>query len=62
MPPKLIPETDIEDAIKYLRSRAFKPKKGHAPILYHEEVEIVLEMLQSGQFQEWRRAMEIVLP
>lgn len=46
----------------YLKHRVTQRRKGNPPVVYLEEVEIVLEMLEAGRFREWYRAMVAVLP
>lgn len=53
---------DLREATAYLRTRAFELKKGFPTVLYLDEVETVLEVLETGAFQEWKAAMQIVLP
>lgn len=53
---------DLREAAAYLRSRAFEMKKGCPPVVYQEELEMVLEVLETGAFKEWKAAMQIVLP
>lgn len=49
-------------ALHYLKHRATRLRKGWPPMVYLEEVEIVLEMLQVGLFQDWYRTMVSTLP
>ena len=53
---------DLRSAKKYLQSRAFEMKKGYPPVVYQEELEMVLEVLETGAFREWLAAMEGILP
>lgn len=57
-----IPVEDIQSAKDYLKKRAFELKKGYPPVVYYEELEMVLEVLETGAFREWKTAMEIVMP
>ena len=49
-------------AMHYLKHRTNRNRKGTPPVVYLEEVKIVLEMLEAGRFREWYRAMVNVLP
>lgn len=53
---------DIALALHYLRHRAIILRKGTEPVVYFMEVEVVLEMLQAGTFQEWYTAITNTLP
>ena len=54
--------SDHQLAMHYLKHRVTQRRKGNPPVVYLEEVEIVLEMLEAGRFREWYRAMVAVLP